>query len=202
MGRSEVAVGEALGKDRLGNLPVQGQALGLLVLFVPGQPKPAQSLEDRLNAGVRVALDIGIVEAEYHGAPVVAGIQPIEDKGARGAHVKEARGRGRESDSQHKNVSINAGRYCSRKIKAPHETDSAGHGANVRLVAGLRLVHWGGCGFNHGAAVAARAASTAAFFVRFRSFCLRSRLNRALSPIFPDILYCFLCTTICVRIGM
>ena len=42
----EVAIGEALREDRLGHLAVQGQALGLLVLFVPGETEPAQAVED------------------------------------------------------------------------------------------------------------------------------------------------------------
>ena len=56
-------------------LAVQGQALGLLVLFVPGEAQPAQSFKDGLDAGVGVALDVGVVEAQHHGAVVVAGIR-------------------------------------------------------------------------------------------------------------------------------
>ena len=38
VGRREVAIGKALGEDGFGLLAVQGKALGLLVLFVPGRP--------------------------------------------------------------------------------------------------------------------------------------------------------------------
>ena len=65
------------------SLAVQGQALGLLVLLVPGETEPAQAFEDGLHAGVRVALDIGVIEAQDHGAAVVAGVEPVEDEGAR-----------------------------------------------------------------------------------------------------------------------
>ena len=39
-----------------------------------------------------------------------------------------------------------------------------------------------------GAGAAALAARNAAFLVRLRSFCLRRRLNLALSPMFPDMM--------------
>ncbi len=44
------------------------EALGLLVLLVPGEAQPAQPLEDGLDAGVGVALDVGVVKAQHHGA--------------------------------------------------------------------------------------------------------------------------------------
>ena len=95
----EVAIGEALGKDGFGLLAVQGEAFGLLVLFVPGETQPAQSFEDGLDAGVGVALDIGVVQAQHHGSVVVAGIEPIEDKGAGAADMKKAGGRRRKSNA-------------------------------------------------------------------------------------------------------
>ncbi len=100
MRRGEVAIGEALGEDGFGLLAVQGEALGLLVLFVPVETQPAQSFEDGLDAGVGVALDIGVVEAQHHGSVVVAGIEPIEDEGAGAADVEKAGGRGRKTDAK------------------------------------------------------------------------------------------------------
>jgi hypothetical protein len=81
-------------------LAVQGEALGLLVLFVPVEAQPAQALEDGLDAGVGVALDVGVVQAQHHGAAVVAGIEPVEDEGAGAAHVQKAGGRGRKTDAR------------------------------------------------------------------------------------------------------
>jgi len=57
----EIAISEALGEDRLGLPAVQVKAFGLFLLFVPTKTQPAQSLEDGLDAGFGVALDIGIV---------------------------------------------------------------------------------------------------------------------------------------------
>ena len=102
VGGSEVAIGEALGEDGLGHLAVQGKPLGLLVLLVPGEAEPAQAVEDGVDAGVGVALDVGVVQTQDHGAAVVAGVEPVEDEGARTAHMEKAGGRGRESDSEHK----------------------------------------------------------------------------------------------------
>ncbi len=100
VGGGEVAIGEALGEDGFGLLAVQGQAFGLLVLFVPGETQPAQSLEDGLDAGLGVALDIGVVEAQHHGSVVVAGIEPVEDEGAGAADVEKTGGRGRKSNAR------------------------------------------------------------------------------------------------------
>jgi hypothetical protein len=99
VGGGEVAIGKALGEDRFGLLAVQGKAFGLLVLFVPGETQPAEALKDGLDAGLGVALDIGVVQTQDHGSVVVAGIEPIEDKGAGAADVQEAGGRGGKADA-------------------------------------------------------------------------------------------------------
>ena len=98
--RREVAIGKALGEDRLSRLAVQGQPLRLLVLFVPVEPQPAQPLKDGLHAGLGVALHVGVVKAQHHGAVVVAGIEPIEDEGARAADVQKAGGRRRKTHAR------------------------------------------------------------------------------------------------------
>ena len=98
--RSEVAIGEAFSLDLERCGPVKIEALGLLVLFVPVEAQPAQPLEDGLHAGVGVALDVGVVQAQHHGAVVVAGIEPIEDEGAGAAHVQKAGGRGRKANAR------------------------------------------------------------------------------------------------------
>ena len=85
-------------------LAVQGEAFGLLVFFVPGEAQPAQPFEDGLDAGFGVALDIGVVEAQHHGSVVVAGIEPVEDEGARAADVQKAGGRWREADARNSSL--------------------------------------------------------------------------------------------------
>ncbi len=97
MGRREVAVRKTFGEDGFGLLAVKVEALGLLVFLVPGETQPAQALEDGLHAGVGVALDVGVVKTEHHGAIVVAGEEPIEDKGAGAADVEKAGGGGRKT---------------------------------------------------------------------------------------------------------
>ncbi len=99
VGRREVAIGKALGEDGFGLLAVQGKSFRLLVLFVPVKTQPAQALEDGLHAGVGVALDVSVVEAQDHGSAVVAGKEPVEDEGAGAADVQKAGGRRGKTDA-------------------------------------------------------------------------------------------------------
>jgi len=46
VGRSEVAIGEAFGEDGLGELFVEGEALGLAILLVPVEAEPVEAFED------------------------------------------------------------------------------------------------------------------------------------------------------------
>ena len=69
---------------------MQVQALRLLVFFVPAEVEPLQSFEDGIHRGLGIAFDVGVVEAEDHGAAVVAGIEPVENKRAGAADVKKA----------------------------------------------------------------------------------------------------------------
>ncbi len=85
-------------------LAVQGKAFGLLVFFVPGEAQPAQPLEDGLDAGLGVALDVGVVEAQHHGSVVVARIEPVEDERAGAADVKKTGGRWRETDARNSSL--------------------------------------------------------------------------------------------------
>jgi hypothetical protein len=47
---------------------MQIEALGLAILLVPSQIEPAQALEDGIERGLGVALDVGVVDAQDHGA--------------------------------------------------------------------------------------------------------------------------------------
>ena len=75
------------------------EPLGLLVFLVPVEAEPAQAFEDGVDRRFRIALNIGVVEAEDHGAAIPPRIKPIEDESARTAHMEKASGRRRESDS-------------------------------------------------------------------------------------------------------
>ena len=96
----EIAVGETFLKDGLRHLPVQISALGLLIFFVPAQAEPFQSLENRIDRGVGIAFDVGIVEPQNHRSVVPACVEPVEDECAGAAHVEKAGGRGRKTHSR------------------------------------------------------------------------------------------------------
>src|SRR5260370_15123546 len=98
---SEVAVSSPFLKDGGRDLTVQGQAFGLPVLLVPTKVKPAQTFEDGVDGGFRVALDIGIVEAQDHSSSVATGVKPVEDEGASTANVQKTGGRRRTSNAKH-----------------------------------------------------------------------------------------------------
>ena len=74
VGGREIAVSQAFLENRFGHLAVQGPAFGLLVLFVPAEPQPLEALENRVDRGIGVALDVGIVEPQDHGSAVAAGV--------------------------------------------------------------------------------------------------------------------------------
>jgi len=52
----------------------------LLVFFVPVEAQPPEAREDGLDAGVGVALDIGVVEAQDHDAVVVTAKSQLKIK--------------------------------------------------------------------------------------------------------------------------
>jgi len=99
VGGGEVAIGKAFGEDCFSRLAVEVKALGLLVLFVPCEAQPVESLKDGLDASLSVALDISVIQAQDEGAVIVAGKEPIEDEGARSAHVQVAGGRRGKTDA-------------------------------------------------------------------------------------------------------
>ena len=70
MGGSEVAIGEALIEDGLAQLLMQGEALGLAIVLVPSEIEPGEAVEDGVERCLGVALDVGIVDAQDHGAPL------------------------------------------------------------------------------------------------------------------------------------
>src|SRR5208337_1554650 len=97
----KVAVRQALLKDGIGDLAVQGQAFGLLVFFVPPEVEPAQTIEDGVDRGIGIALDVCVIEAEDHGSSVMTGVEPVEDEGTGTANVQETGGGRRKSNTKH-----------------------------------------------------------------------------------------------------
>src|SRR6185503_8123596 len=90
VGRSEVAIGEAFGEDVRGELFVEGEAFGLAILLVPVEAEPVEAFEDGVEGGFGVALEVGVVDAEDHGAVVTAGVEPVKDEGAGAADMEVA----------------------------------------------------------------------------------------------------------------
>ncbi len=99
--RREVAVGHAFGEDGLGYLFMEGEAVGLAVLLVPGEAQPLEAFEDGIEGLFGVALDVGVVDAEDHCAAVAAGVEPVKYEGAGAPDVQIARRRGRKTNSEH-----------------------------------------------------------------------------------------------------
>ena len=99
--RSKVAISQALLKDGVGDLAVQGQAFGLLVFLVPAEVEPAQPLEDGVNGSVGVALDVGVIQSQDYGSAVATRVEPVEDEGAGAPHVQKTGGRRGESNTKH-----------------------------------------------------------------------------------------------------
>ena len=95
----EVTISVALIEDSLCDATMKIEPLGLLVFFVPVETEPAQAFEDGVDRRFGIALNVGVVEAEDHGAAIPPRIKPIEDESARTAHMKKAGGRRRESDT-------------------------------------------------------------------------------------------------------
>src|SRR5215831_1835571 len=93
VGRGEVAVRQSLLEDVPRDLLVERQPLRLLILFVPTQAQPLQSIGYETQGGFGVALDVGVVQAKNHRAAMVAGIEPVEDEGSRAAHMQKTGGR-------------------------------------------------------------------------------------------------------------
>ena len=101
VGGGEVAVSQAFLEDGIGDLAMQSEAFRLLVFLVPTEIEPAQTVEDGVDGGIGVALDIGIIEPQDHGSSVVPGIEPVENKGSGTADVQKTGGRWRESNAKH-----------------------------------------------------------------------------------------------------
>ena len=80
---------------------MQIEPLGLAIQLVPPKIEPLQPVEDGIERSLRIAFDVGIVNAQHHGAAVVARVQPVEDEGACTADVQIPRWRGGETDSKH-----------------------------------------------------------------------------------------------------
>ncbi len=108
LGRAVVEVGVAAAHELLGNLAVTVVPLRLEVRsvgpahirpFVPGQPEPAEPVEDARHHLVRGALGVGVLDPQDERAAMPTREQPIEQRGTRAAHVQVAGGGWGETDT-------------------------------------------------------------------------------------------------------
>ncbi len=102
----EIPIGQSLLQDFVRSPAMQIMPFRLPVNLVPVEIQPVQAVEDGIEGGLGVALDVGVVNAQDHGAwfaagRAVPGIEPIEDEGSRAADVQIASRRGSKANSQH-----------------------------------------------------------------------------------------------------
>jgi hypothetical protein len=65
--------------------------------------EPAEPVDDALNEFGLVALGVGILDTQDHGAALVTGEQPVKQGGARAAYVEIAGGRWRKPHAHRAN---------------------------------------------------------------------------------------------------
>ena len=92
------AIGGAAAEQLVGDLGVPRPELRLVIFVaVPIEAEPAQPVEDRVDRRLGRARLVGVLDPQQVLAAVVAGEQPVEQRGARAADMQEAGGRGREA---------------------------------------------------------------------------------------------------------
>ncbi len=120
---AEAAVGLALGQQALGVLSVDLQPFGLAIgaeialffalfslgkparpartggAFVPVQAQPAQILDELSLIACLGAFQVGVLDAEDELAAVATGKEPVVERGAGIAHMKQASGRRSKADA-------------------------------------------------------------------------------------------------------
>src|SRR5579862_8068616 len=103
-----------------------GQPIGLAVFFIPAQIEPFQAVENGVERGLGVAVDIRVVDAQDHRAAGVTRIKPVENKGARAPDVEEAGGLGCEADARgHETSGYRSSKNSCALIRQP---DSSARG--------------------------------------------------------------------------
>ena len=70
--RHEIAVCQAFRQQFVGQFAMQIEALRLAVELIPTQGQPVEAVEDGIERRLRVAVDIGIVDAQHHGPFLLA----------------------------------------------------------------------------------------------------------------------------------
>ena len=94
-GAGIAVIGTAGGQQRLGHLAVARRARELVDrVAVPLDAEPGEPVEDGGDRRLGRALAVGVLDPQQHLAAAPAGIEPVEQRGARSADMQEAGGRG------------------------------------------------------------------------------------------------------------
>src|ERR1700683_3823268 len=111
---------------------MQPEPLRLPILLIPPQIQPVQPFEDGIERSLRVALDIGVVNPQDHGAALVARIEPVEDERARAPYVQKSSGRRCKPYAKHGKTQYNkvvSGGTALRALAGPRVTISLSEAA-------------------------------------------------------------------------
>src|SRR5579871_3073481 len=100
-GGREIAIGQTLLEYAPGDLAMEVEPFRLPVQFIPTEIEPFQAFEDGVERGLRVAVDVGVVNTQNHRSVMAARIEPVENKCSGAADVQEAGWGGREADTKH-----------------------------------------------------------------------------------------------------
>ena len=96
------AIRQASVEQGLDGIAVLGDALALNHrLFIPVDSKPLQAFKDVLGVFRLRSFFVGVFDAKQKTAVLVAGKQPIENGGSRGADMKRSRGAGGQTNARH-----------------------------------------------------------------------------------------------------
>ena len=70
-------------------------------------PSQREPVENGVDGGLRGALAVGVLDSQQHLAAAAAGVEPVEQRGARAADMQKTGGRGGETgDDGHSGVLI------------------------------------------------------------------------------------------------
>ncbi len=93
--RGVAKIGTARVKQRASDLAV---ALGVRKLVdggaIPIEPEPGEPVEDRVDRGLGGSFSVGVLDPQQHFSAAPAGVEPVEQRGARAPDMQEAGGRG------------------------------------------------------------------------------------------------------------
>jgi hypothetical protein len=96
--RGVAAIGAAGGEHLHGRLAMTVGARELAHrLAVPVETEPFEAVEDGVDGFRGGAFAVGVLDAEQELAAGLAGVEPVEQRGARPADMQEAGGRGGEA---------------------------------------------------------------------------------------------------------